>query len=37
MMQKIMERIWLEDQKMMKEKLIDGKKTVSRFRGKLDD
>ena len=32
-----MERIWLEDQKMMKEKLIGGKKTVSRFRGKLDD
>ena len=26
---------WLEDQKMMKDKLIDGKKTVSRFRGKL--
>ena len=26
----------VEDQKMMKDKLIDGKKTVSRFRGKLE-
>ena len=25
----------VEDQKMMKDKLIDGKKIVSRFRGKL--
>ena len=26
---------WIEDRKMMKGKLIDGKKIVSRFRGKL--
>ena len=26
---------YVEDQKMIKEKLIDGKKIVSRFRGKL--
>ena len=26
---------WVEDQKMMKDKLIDGKKIVSKFRGKL--
>ena len=26
---------WVEDQKMIKDKLIDGKKIVSRFRGKL--
>ena len=26
---------WLEDQKMMRDKLIGGKKIVSRFRGKL--
>ena len=26
---------WIEDWKMMKGKLIDGKKIVSRFRGKL--
>ena len=26
---------WVEDWKMMKYKLIDGKKIVSRFRGKL--
>ena len=27
--------VWVEDQKMIKDKLIDWKKTVSRFRGKL--
>ena len=26
---------WVEDPKMVKEKLIDGKKIVKRFRGKL--
>ena len=26
---------WVEDHKMMKDKLIDGKKIVSTFRGKL--
>ena len=26
---------WVEDLKMIKDKLIDGKKIVSRFRGKL--
>ena len=26
---------YVEDRKMMKDKLIDGKKIVSRFRGKL--
>ena len=26
---------WVEDQKMIKDKLIDGKRIVSRFRGKL--
>ena len=26
---------WIEDRKMMKGKLIDGKKIVNRFRGKL--
>ena len=31
----ILDTVQVEDQKMMKDKLIDGKKIVSRFRGKL--
>ena len=31
----ILDTGWVEDQKMMKDKLIDGKKNVSGFRGKL--
>ena len=31
----ILDTVWVQDQKMMKDKLIDGKKIVSRFRGKL--
>ena len=31
----ILDTGWVEDHKMMKDKLIDGKKIVSTFRGKL--
>ena len=31
----ILDTGWVEDQKMMQDKLIDGKKIVSRFKGKL--
>ena len=31
----ILDTSWVEDQKMIKDKLIDGKKIVSRFRSKL--
>ena len=31
----ILDTGWVEDQKTMRGKLIDGKKVVSRFRGKL--
>ena len=31
----ILDTVWVEDWKMMKDKLTDGKKIVSRFRGKL--